>query len=74
MAKNVKSSVKRRSVNVGSSLPSGGAPARHQDPKRRLGNFETAGEHARVGGRTSGIVGQRKNKFRTDNRIANRKK
>ncbi len=23
-----------------------GAPASEQDPKRRLGNFETAGEHA----------------------------
>jgi len=68
MAKKVKSSVKRRSVNVGNPSPPAGAPANHQDIKRRLGNYETAGEHARVGGRTSGIVGQRKRKFRTDNR------
>lgn len=25
----------------------GGAPFQEQDPKRRLGNFESAGEHAR---------------------------
>ena len=25
----------------------GGAPFQDQDPKRRLGNFESAGEHAR---------------------------
>jgi len=25
--------------------PGGGAPAQEQDPKRRLGNFEGAGEH-----------------------------
>jgi hypothetical protein len=28
-------------------LKGGGAPFQDQDPKRRLGGFETAGEHAR---------------------------
>ena len=68
MAKAQKSSVKRRTVNTSNQSPPAGVPAQHQDVKRRLGNYETAGEHARVGGRTSGIVGQRKRKFRTDNR------
>jgi hypothetical protein len=44
------------------------APAQEQDAKRRLGNFTTAGEHARVGSRTAGIVGQTKRAFRTDNK------
>ena len=43
-----------------------GAPFNDQDPKRRLGNFGGAGEHPRQGGRTSGIVGQTKQKNRTD--------
>lgn len=47
------------------SLPTG-APANDQDAKRRLGNFTTAGEHARQGGRTTGIVGQTKQKNKTD--------
>lgn len=65
----LKSAVKRRTVNrPGNPSPPEGAPAQQQDVKRRLGNFETAGEHARVGGRTTGIVGQTKRKFRTDNR------
>ena len=45
-----------------------GAPATDLDPKRRLGNFEAAGEHSRVGGRTSGIVGQTTKTFRTNNK------
>jgi hypothetical protein len=45
-----------------------GAPFNEQDPKRRLGNFSGAGEHARQGGRTSGIVGQTKQRGRTDKR------
>jgi hypothetical protein len=44
----------------------GGASFNEHDPKRRLGNFSGAGEHARQGGRTSGIVGQTKQKNRTD--------
>jgi hypothetical protein len=43
-----------------------GAPFNEQDPKRRLGNFTSAGEHARQGGRTSGIVGQKKQRNKTD--------
>ena len=42
------------------------APFNEQDPKRRLGNFGGAGEHPRQGGRTSGIVGQTKQRNRTD--------
>jgi|GEM_PF-5625380 len=44
----------------------GGAPPNDQDAKRRLGNFVGAGEHARQGGRTTGIVGQTKQKNKTD--------
>jgi hypothetical protein len=43
-----------------------GAHFNEQDVKRRLGNFVGAGEHARQGGRTTGIVGQTKQKNRTD--------
>jgi hypothetical protein len=45
-----------------------GAPFNDQDPKRRLGNFSGAGEHPRQGGRTAGIVGQTKQRSRTDKR------
>lgn len=64
-----KSSAKKsRTLNpTGGGNPGGGAPFNEQDPKRRLGNFEGAGEHPRKGGRTSGIVGQTKTTFRTDN-------
>jgi hypothetical protein len=44
------------------------APGQEQDPKRRLGTFTTAGEHARVGSRTAGIVGQTKRAFQTDHK------
>ena len=43
-----------------------GASFQEQDAKRRLGNFATTGEHARQGGRTTGIVGQTKQKNSTD--------
>jgi len=46
--------------------PSG--PGQEQDAKRRLGTFTTAGEHARVGSRTAGIVGQTKRAFQTDHK------
>jgi hypothetical protein len=59
---------KQRSLNAPGAGVSSGEPATNQDVKRRLGNFTTAGEHARQGGRTSGIVGQTKKKNRTDNR------
>jgi hypothetical protein len=45
-----------------------GAPFNEQDPKRRLGTFTGAGEHARKGSRTAGIVGQKKSKHKTDRR------
>ena len=43
-----------------------GVSFNEQDPKRRLGNFTGAGEHSRQGGRTSGIVGQTKQRNKTD--------
>jgi hypothetical protein len=43
-----------------------GDPTTHQDVKRRLGNFGGAGEHPRQGGRTTGIVGQTKQRNKTD--------
>jgi hypothetical protein len=43
-----------------------GAPPNDQDPKRRLGNYDSAGEPARRGSRTSGIGGQSIRKFGTD--------
>lgn len=65
----VKATVKKRTLNATSSAsPAVGSPFNDQDTKRRLGNFVGAGEHARVGGRTAGIVGQTKQKSRTDNR------
>jgi len=68
-----KSSVKRRSRVVKSSqVPTGSMPGGEQDAKRRLGNFTTTGEHARIGGRTSGIVGQTTKRNRTDNRQTNK--
>jgi hypothetical protein len=63
-----KSTVKKRSLNVGPAKGSPGDPFSNQDTKRRMGTFESAGEHARVGGRTSGIVGQTTKRFRTENR------
>jgi hypothetical protein len=64
-----KASVKKRSLNAtGTGKPPAGDPFNNQDAKRRLGNFTTAGEHARVGGRTTGIVGQTKQRTRTDKR------
>ncbi len=50
-----------------------GADPNEQDPKRRLGNFAGAGEHPRQGGRTSGIVGQTKQRSRTDKKRSKKK-
>jgi hypothetical protein len=50
-----------------------GAAVNEQDPKRRLGNFGGAGEHPRQGGRTSGIVGQTKQRNRTDKKKTTKK-
>jgi hypothetical protein len=64
-----KSSVRRRARLVeGGQRSTAGVPGSEQDGRRRMGNFETAGEHARVGGRTSGIVGQTTKRSRTDNK------
>ena len=57
---------KKRGLNAGDKQPVAGAPFSEQDPKRRLGNFSGAGEHPRRGGRTTGIVGQTKQRNQTD--------
>jgi hypothetical protein len=57
---------KQRSLNAPGAGRSTGEPTTNQDAKRRLGNFSGAGEHARQGGRTSGIVGQTKRQNKTD--------
>lgn len=64
----LKSSVKRRMLNQTAASTRTGMPGQEQDPKRRLGNFSGRGEHARIGGRTSGIVGQTTKDFGTDNK------
>jgi len=64
----VKPTVKKRTLNWTGAAKATGAPASEQDPKRRLGDFTGAGEHARQGGRTSGIVGQTTKRGRTDKR------
>lgn len=63
-----KPTAKKRTVNSSRRKPdpNEGAPFNDLDPKRRLGNFTGAGEHARVGGRTSGIVGQTTKAFKTN--------
>jgi hypothetical protein len=53
----MKAGTRKRSLNVPGKTPSKGAPFNDQDVKRRLGQFESAGEHARVGSRNKGIVG-----------------
>lgn len=65
-----KASAKKRTLNPpgGAQRKTRGAPTTDLDAKRRLGNFATAGEHARVGSRTSGIVGQTTKTFRTNNK------
>jgi hypothetical protein len=78
MAKNKTANQKsNRTLNGSSGKPdaatkkatrakSTGAAFNEQDPKRRLGNFAGAGEHPRQGGRTTGIVGQTKQRNKTD--------
>lgn len=63
-----KASAKKRTLNPTGSTQrkTRGAPQTDLDPKRRLGDFEGAGEHPRKGGRTSGIVGQTTKTFRTN--------
>lgn len=66
-----KASVKNRSRLVAGRQTAGKTvPGGEQDIKRRLGNFSAAGEHPRIGGRTSGIVGQTTKRGRTDKRQA----
>lgn len=60
---------RKRAAKAAKTKQKKGAPFNEQDPKRRLGNFTGAGEHARVGGRTSGIVGQTTKTFRTRNKL-----
>ena len=66
--KSVKPTIKKRTLNPpgGGKKGSSGASFQHLDPKRRLGNFETTGEHAHIGGRFKGVVGQRINRWRTE--------
>lgn len=68
----VKPTVKKRTLNPSGSTSrkpgTSSAPGQEHDAQRRLGNFTTAGEHSRVGGRTSGIVGQTTKRFGTDKR------
>lgn len=62
-----KATAKQRTLNPAKAKKApAGVPFNDQDTKRRLGNFTTAGEHARQGGRTTGIVGQTKQKNSTD--------
>lgn len=67
-----KPTVKKRTLNAAGTRPptkgQASAPGAEQDAKRRLGGFTGAGEHARVGSRTAGIVGQTKRAFGTDNK------
>jgi hypothetical protein len=69
MAKKASTPRTSKAKKPAAKKPATGAPFNEQDPKRRLGNFGTAGEHPRQGGRTSGIVGQTKQKNRTDNSL-----
>jgi hypothetical protein len=63
-----KTTAKKRSLNSTGGKKRSGASFNEQDPKRRLGNFGGAGEHPRQGSRTAGIVGQTKQRNRTDKR------
>ena len=65
-------SKKKRTLNPPRPAPrkpgQASAPGQEQDAKRRLGTFTSAGEHARVGSRTAGIIGQTKRAFQTDHK------
>lgn len=62
------SASKRTLNNDRKAEKKGGAPFHEQDPKRRLGDFVGTGEHARVGGRSKGIVGKRDRKSSVNKR------
>jgi hypothetical protein len=68
--KNPKTSAKNKSRQSSLAKKPVGAPFSEQDPKRRLGNFSGAGEHPRKGGRTTGIVGQTKERLHSDKKSA----
>ncbi len=72
-AKTAKSKAKGTKKRLKDAPVGSGANPNEQDPKRRLGNFAGAGEHARQGGRTSGIVGQTKQRGRTDKKQSKKK-
>lgn len=72
-AKTTNAKAKRTKRQLNEAPVGSGAPVNEQDPKRRLGNFGGAGEHPRQGGRTSGIVGQTKQRSRTDKKKAKTK-
>jgi hypothetical protein len=72
-AKTTKTKVKRTKKQLKEAPVGSGANPNEQDPKRRLGNFAGTGEHARQGGRTSGIVGQTKQRGRTDKKRSTKK-
>jgi hypothetical protein len=65
----VKGNAKSQKSKAKAKKRSPGAPFNEQDPKRRLGNYEGAGEAPRKGGRTSGIVGQTKQRNKTDKNL-----
>lgn len=68
MAAKSKNARKQTGRSAARKRSESGAPFNNQDVQRRLGDFVGAGEHARKGGRTSGIVGQTTKKLRTDHR------
>ena len=72
-AKTIKAKAKGTKKQLNEAPVGSGAAVNEQDPKRRLGNFTGAGEHARQGGRTSGIVGQTKQRRRTDKKQTEKK-
>jgi hypothetical protein len=72
-AKTTKAKAKGTKRKLNEALIGSGAAVNEQDPKRRLGNFGGAGEHPRQGGRTSGIVGQTKQRSRTDKKQSKKK-
>jgi hypothetical protein len=72
-AKTTKAKAKGTKRRLKEAPVGSGAAVNEQDPKRRLGNFGGAGEHPRQGGRTSGIVGQTKQRGRTDKKKAKKK-
>ena len=62
-----KSSGRRRTRTVErSQVETAAFPGSEHDSKGRMGDFTGAGEHARIGGRTSGVVGQTTKTLHTD--------